>query len=34
MPAWREELEADDLWRIVLSEYDDSGVRPRVTGVQ
>ena len=34
MPAWREDLEAEDLWRIVLSEYDDSGVQPRVTGVQ
>ena len=32
MPAWREELEADDLWRIVLSEYEDSGVQPRVMG--
>lgn len=34
MPAWRDDLEADDLWRIVLSEYEDSGVRPRVTGMQ
>ncbi len=34
MPAWHDDLEGDDLWRIVLSEYEDSGVQPRVTGVQ
>ncbi|HEX7481832.1 MAG TPA: cytochrome c [Polyangiales bacterium] len=34
MPAWHDDLPADDLWRIVLSEYEDSGMQPRVTGMQ
>jgi len=34
MTAWREELTSDEIWQIILSEYDDSGVEPRVTGVQ
>jgi len=34
MPAWRDELSANEIWQVILSEYDDAEVEPRVTGVQ
>lgn len=32
MPAWRDDLSADEIWQIILSEYDDADAEPRVTG--
>jgi len=34
MPAWHGDLTADEMWAIILSEYDDADVEPRVTGMQ
>jgi hypothetical protein len=29
MPAWKDELEASDIWKIILAEYRISGTEPR-----
>ncbi|NOY91061.1 MAG: cytochrome c [Deltaproteobacteria bacterium] len=34
MPAWHDDLTADEMWQIILSEYDDADVEPRVRGMQ
>jgi len=34
MPAWHDDLTAEEIWQIVLSEFDDAEVDPRVTGIQ
>ena len=34
MPAWHDDLSANEIWQIILSEYADAEVDPRVTGVQ
>jgi len=30
MPRWHDDVEEDDLWRIVLSEFEDAAVAPRI----
>ena len=32
MPTWRDDLTAEEIWKIILSEYDDAEVEPRVLG--
>lgn len=34
MPAWHDDLGADDMWMIILSEYEDADVDPRMVGMQ
>jgi len=29
MPAWKEELSDEEIWKIILAEYDTAGVEPR-----
>lgn len=29
MPAWKDELGADDIWRIIMAEHDIAGTEPR-----
>jgi mono/diheme cytochrome c family protein len=30
MPPWKDELERDDIWKIIMAEYDIAGKEPRV----
>jgi hypothetical protein len=30
MPAWEDELEDDEIWRIIMAEYAIAGREPRV----
>jgi hypothetical protein len=34
MPTWRDDLSADEIWKIILSTYDDADAEPRVTGAR
>lgn len=34
MPAWHGEMSADEAWKVILSEYEDADVDPRVTGMK
>lgn len=29
MPSWKEELQDEEIWKIILAEYDTAGVEPR-----
>lgn len=29
MPAWKDELSDEEIWKIILAEYDTAGVEPR-----
>lgn len=29
MPSWKEELKDEEMWKIILAEYDTAGVEPR-----
>jgi mono/diheme cytochrome c family protein len=34
MPAWHDDLTADEIWMVILSEYEDANVEPRVVGMR
>jgi len=29
MPAWKDELSDEEIWKIIVAEYDTAGVEPR-----
>jgi len=31
MPAWKDDLKDDEIWKIIMGEYDTAGVMPRQT---
>jgi len=34
MPAWKEQLAEEQIWKIILAEYDLAGMEPRVVGMK
>ena len=34
MPGWHDDLKAEEIWQIILSEYADANTEPRISGVQ